>query len=80
MSTKYEPVGKNILVEAVQISSTITIPGTIDADEYRVLATGKEVPNCAMSQTVILAQGIMTPVKNTKMFLTHCDNVLAIVK
>lgn len=79
MSTQYEPTSKNVLVEAVQISNTIAIPGNVEADEYKVIATGKEVDNCAAGQTVILT-GFNTPIKGTKYFVTNKDNVLCIVK
>lgn len=79
MSNKYEPTGKNVLVEAVQISTTLALPSEIEADQYKVIATGKEVDNCAVGQTVILA-GFNTPIKGTKLFLTNKDNVLCIVK
>jgi hypothetical protein len=79
MSNKYEPTGKNVLVEAVQISTTLALPTDVEADRYKVIATGKEVDNCAAGQTVILA-GFNTPIKGTKYFLTNKDNVLCIVK
>ncbi len=79
MSNKYEPTGKNVLVEAVHISSTIAIPGNVEADEFKVIATGREVDNCAAGQTVIIT-GFNTPIKGTKYFLTNKENVLCIVK
>lgn len=77
--TKYEPTGKNVLVEAIQISTTLALPTDVEAERYKVVATGVEVDNCAAGQTVILA-GFNTPIKGTKYFLTNKDNVLCIVK
>lgn len=79
MSTKYEPTENNVLVEAIQISSTIALPGNVEADEYKVIATGKKVDNCAAGQTVILS-GFHTPIKGTKYFITNMTNVLCVVK
>jgi hypothetical protein len=81
MSTKYEPVANNILVEAVKVSTTITIPGTVEPEEYNVVATGIDVKHVAAGQKVIISSTALTvPIRNTSYALTNADNVLCVVK
>ncbi len=81
MNTKYEPVGNNILVEAVTIDSTIALPGTVEPDEYTVVATAYDVRYIGVGDKVIISSmAPKVPIRNTKFSLTNADNVLCVVK
>lgn len=78
---KYEPIERNILIEAVQVSNTILTPSTVEAEEYRVLEKGMRVKNVGKGEIVILSPNACpTPIRNTKFYVTSADNILCIVK
>lgn len=78
---KITPIGNTLLVEAVAISTTLALPGTIEADRYTVVAVGDgdKVPKTIkVGDTVILQENFMAvPVKNTNYKLVNSDLVLA---
>jgi co-chaperonin GroES (HSP10) len=84
MSKKYKPIGNNILVEPIAISTTIAIPGgyDLDAANYKVIAlgTGDEVSSeLSIGDTVVLAGANTVKIKNTKYELAAANAVLAVV-
>ena len=81
MKTKYEPIGHTVLIEAVNVSTTLQLPESVRPDQYTVVArgNGKLVPKgLKPGDLVILNPGSsLVSIKNTNYSITNADNILA---
>ena len=79
MKMKYEPIGNTLLVEAIDISTTIAIPGSVQPERYTIVArgSGTKIPKELKTGDTIIISGYVTPIKDTKYGIATADSVLA---
>ena len=80
MSKTYQPLGNTVIIESIQPSSTIQLPGTYIPDTFTVIAIGDgtEIPNdLSVGDTVIINSGDnLIKIKDTNYSIINAESIL----